>query len=92
MTVYLFSYSCSKRTNIFQIMNGHFLFANHVPKQVIESVHQLSIVVSNETIQRALQVNVWAILIILEERLKSQLFFISYDNMNFCKNVRNQRL
>ena len=53
MTICLLSYSCSKRTNIFQMMNGHFLFAKHVPKRAIESLHQLGIVVSNKTIQRA---------------------------------------
>lgn len=40
MTVCLFSYSCSKKTNIFQMINGHFLFANHVRKQAIKSLYQ----------------------------------------------------
>lgn len=33
------SYSCSKWTNFFQVLNGHYLFANHVPKCTIESLH-----------------------------------------------------
>ena len=92
MTVCLLSYFYSERTNIFQMMNGHFLFANYVAKRAIESLHQLGIVVSNETIWRALQVNAWAILTILEEWVKSQQFFIFYNNINFYENVRNQRL
>lgn len=70
-------------------MNDYFLFANYVPKQAIGSLHQLGIVVSNEIIQRAFQVNARAILTILEKRVKSQRFFIFYDNMNFYENIRN---
>ena len=36
--------------------------------------------------------NAWAILTMLEERVKSQRFFIFYDNINFYENVCNQRL
>lgn len=86
------SYSRSERTNLFQMMNGHFLFANHVPKRTIEFLYQMGLVVSNETIRRALQINARAILSMLDERIKNQQFFISYDNMNFYENVRDQRL
>lgn len=83
------SYSWSEKTNLFQMINGHFLFANHVPKRTIESRHQISLVVSNETIRRALQVNARAILSMLDKRIKNQQFFISYNNINFYENVRN---
>ncbi len=33
------SYSRSEQTNLFQVLNGHFLFANHVPKRAVESLH-----------------------------------------------------
>ena len=36
--------------------------------------------------------NAWAILTMLEEWVKSQRFFIPYNNMNFYKNVHDQRL
>lgn len=88
----LLSYSCSKRTNLFQMLNGHFLFANHVLKRALESLHQMGIVVSSETVCRALQVNAKAILSRFKERASSQRLFISYDNMNFYKKVQDQRL
>ncbi len=86
------SYSRSKRTNLFQILNRHYLFANHVPKRTMESLHQMGIVVSSETVWRALQVNAQAILSRLEKRAQSQYLFISYDNMNFYEKVCDQRL
>lgn len=74
------------------MLNGHFLFANHVPKRAIETLHQMGFVVSSKTICRALQVNAQAILSRLKERVQSQWLFILYDNMNFYKKVRDQRL
>ncbi len=88
----ILSYSRSKRTNLFLMLNGHYLFANHVRKRVIESLHQMGIIVSSETVWQALQVNAQAILSRLEERAQSQRLFLSYDNMNFYKKVRDQRL
>ncbi len=57
ISLYVFSYSCSKQTNLFQMLNGHYLFANHISKHAIESLHQMGIVVLNETVWQALQVN-----------------------------------
>ena len=88
----LLSYSRSEQTNLFQMLNGYFLFANHVPKRAVETLHQMGFVVSSNTICQTLQVNAQAILSRLKERAQSQRLFISYNNMNFYEKVRNERL
>ncbi len=86
------SYSQSEQTNPFQVLNGHFLFANHVPKRAVESFYQMVFVVLNETICRGFQVNMRAILSRLKERAQTQRFFISYNNINFYEKVKDQCL
>lgn len=71
---------------------GYFLFASNVPKRYVESLHQMGIIVSSETIWQVLNTNAVAILKNLQNCVQSKRFFISYDNMNFYKNVRDQRL
>lgn len=92
MTICLLSYSFNKKTNLFQIINEQFLYANYIFKKAIKSYHQIGLVVSIETIQRFLQINTWAILSMLKKRIKTQQFFLSYNNMNFYDYVYNQRL
>ena len=86
------SYSRSEQTNLFQMLNKHFLFANYVSKQAVETFHQMGFVVSSKTVCRTLQVNAQAISSRLKERMQSQQFFISYDNVNFYKKIRDQHL
>lgn len=74
------------------MLNGYFLFANHILKQVMESLHQMGLVVLSETICWALQVNAQAILSRLKECASSQQLFILYDNKNFYEKVQDQRL
>ena len=52
----------------------------------------MGVVVSSETICQALKTNADAILNNLQDRVQSERFFISYDNMNFYERVRDQRL
>ena len=47
---------------------------------------------SSEIICWGLQVNLQAILSRFEKRAQTQRFFISYDNINFYENIRDQRL
>ena len=54
------------------MLNGHYLFTNHLPKRVIESLHQMGIVISIVTGWQAFQVNAQAILSRLKERAQSQ--------------------
>lgn len=52
----------------------------------------MDIVIFNETIWQALQVNAQGILSKLKEWAWSQCLFILYDNINFYETVRDQRL
>ena len=54
-------YSCNKRSNLFQAVNGHLLFAHNILKQYIEIFHQLDIIVLYESIRRTLNANALAI-------------------------------
>lgn len=48
--------------------------------------------VSYEFLRHGLQSNAKAVIDLIIEKTQSQQFFISYNNMNFYENVRNQRL
>lgn len=67
----LLNYSRSQQTNLFQILNRHFLFANYVPKRTIETLHQMGFVVSNKTICQAFQVNTQVIFSRLKKHVQS---------------------
>lgn len=58
ISFYVLSYSCSKWINLFQMLNGYYLFAKHVPKHAIKSLYQMDIVILSETIWRVFQVNI----------------------------------
>ncbi len=85
-------YTQSKRSNIVQRVNTQFAFANNVPKQFVESFHQMSLLVSYKSLRRSLQANAKAVMEEILEKTQTRQFFISYDNMNFYENVRDQRI
>lgn len=75
-----------------QIVLGYFGFADNASKHTVEALHQLGLLVSYETIRRALKVNAVAIKELAKRRILEERFFISYDNMNFYEHIRDQRL
>lgn len=85
-------YARSERSNLVQRVNSQFAFANNVPKQFVESFHQMGILVSYESIRCGLQTNAKTIMDIIVDKTRSSRFFISYDNMNFYENARDQRI
>ena len=52
----------------------------------------MGIIVSYESIWRGLQVNAAAVMKEIVEKTRFNRFFISYNNMDFYKNVRDQQL
>ena len=92
MAICFLSYSSNKRTNLFQMMNRQFLSANHLSKRVIESLYQMDLIVSNKTISKVFRINIWAAPFIIKEWVKTQQFFIFYDNINFYEYVCDQHL
>lgn len=75
-----------------QKINTKFAFANNVSKQFMELFHQMSIFVSYESLCRSLQANAKAVIEAILEKTQTRWFFISYDNMNFYKNIHDQRI
>ncbi len=55
-------YAQSKRSNILQRVNTQFAFAKNVPKQFIESFHQIGLLVSYESFRRSLHANAKAVI------------------------------
>lgn len=43
-------YTCNKNINLLQVVNEYFGFAQNVPKQCIEVLYQMRVMVSGETI------------------------------------------
>lgn len=85
--LYMLSYLCGKQSNLLQVIVGHFLFTNNILKHCVESLHQIGRLISSETIWQALNTNAVAILKNVKDRVQSETFYISYDNMNFYENV-----
>ena len=88
----LLCYSRNERSNMFQKVIGHYAFSSNIPKQSVKSFHQMGIIVSYESIQCGLQVNAAAVMKEIVEKTRLHRFFISYDNMDFYENVRDQRI
>ncbi len=92
VSLLLLCYGQNERSNIFQRVIGHYVFFGNISKQSIESFHQIGIIVSYESIRRGLQVNATAVIEEIVEKTRFHRFFISYDNMDFYDNVRDQQL
>lgn len=88
----LLCYAQSEKSNIFQATAGHAAFAHNIPKRAVETFHQMGLLVSYESIRRALAANANAVEAELREKVQKYRFFISYDNMNFYEHVRDARI
>lgn len=75
-----------------QRVNIQFVFVNNVQKRCIELFHQLGLIVLYKSLRHSLQLNTKAVMDLIIEKMRSQQFFILYDNINFYENVRNQRI
>lgn len=71
---------------------GQFLFANNVLKYCVELLHQIGVVLFSKTICQALKTNADVILKNLHDHVQFKRFFISYNNINFYKNIYDQWL
>ena len=88
----MLSYARNMRSNILQIAMGYFAFANNSTKQMIEILHCLGMQVTYETIWQILQENADKTSALLQEKAWSRRSFVSFDNMNFQQNRRDQRM
>ncbi|WP_375449348.1 hypothetical protein [uncultured Nostoc sp.] len=88
----LLCYGRNERSNIFQRIIGHYAFSSNIPKRSVESFHQMGIIVSYKSIRCGLQVNAAAVMEEIVEKTRLHRFFISYDNMDFYENVRDQQI
>ena len=77
---------------MFQRVIGHYVFSGNILKRSVEFFYQMSIIVLYESIRRSLQVNAAAVMEEIVEKTRFHCFFISYDNIDFYENIRDQRL
>ena len=88
----LLCYARNERFNLFQRVIGYYAFSSNIAKRSIESLHQMHIIVSYESIWRGLQVNAQAVIKEILDKTRFHRFFILYDNINFYEYVRDQQL
>ncbi len=67
-------------------------FVYNIRKCVVENFYQMKILVSYESIRRALAANANVVEAKMREKVQTRRFFISYDNMNFYEHVRTARI
>lgn len=85
-------YAQSEHFNIIQKLNTQFAFTNNVPKRFVESFHQMSTLVLYESLRCGLQANAKAVIETILKKTQNHRFFISYENINFYKNIRDQQI
>lgn len=86
----LLYYGQNEHSNILQRVIGHYAFSGNISKRSVESFYQIGIIVSYESIRHSLQVNATAVIEEIIEKTRFHHFFISYDNIDFYKNVWDQ--
>lgn len=84
-------YGRSDRPNALQGLLGYFLFAMNTDKRCVEVLHRLGLSVAYETVIRAPRDNGEASHKKLLETVRQCRFFVCFDNVNFYRNVRDQR-
>ena len=84
-------YGRSDRSNALQGLLSYFLFAINTAKRCVEVLHRLGLSVAYETVIRALRDNGEASHRKLLESVRKRRFFVSIDNMNIYRNVRDLR-
>lgn len=88
----MLSYARSQKSNIYQIVKGHFTFIYKVAKRCIDVLHFTGLCVSYETICIALKENTKEVELKIRDMVWHNRFFISFNNMNFYKYTRDQHL
>lgn len=71
---------------------GYFLFASNTAKRCVEVLHRLGLSIAYETVISALRRNGEAAITKLHGEIRHRRSFVSFDNMNFFHNVRDQRM
>lgn len=84
----MLSYARNQRSNILQVTTGYFAYAENTTKRMVENLHRMSLLVTYETVRRALQANARAINEELKTKAWERRFFLSFDNMNFYEHRR----
>ena len=86
----MFCYGRSDRFNDLQNLLGNFLFAINAAKRCVKVLHRLGLSVTYETTIRALRYNGKTSHRKLLEDVRRSRFFVSFYNMNFHHNIRDQ--
>lgn len=73
------TYAGNERSNIIRV-GGQFAFASNVGKRFVEAFHQIGILLSYESVRKALQANVDAVKELIVERARMKRFLSSYGN------------
>ena len=71
---------------------GIFPIASNTAKRCVEVLHRLGLSVTYETVVSAPRRNGKASPKQLRKEIRHRRFFVSFDNMNFFRNVRDQRM
>lgn len=88
----MLSYAQNHQSNVLQMATGYFAYADNTSKRMVEILHRMGLLVTYETIRRALKENAKAISKQLEDKAWKSRFFLFYDNMNFYRHRRDERL
>lgn len=76
-----------------QKVNTQFVFAtNNILKKFVELFYQIGIFVLYKFLYCNLQARVKAIIKAILEKTQIRQFFILYNNINFCKNICDQKI
>ncbi len=73
-------------------MAGYFAYADNITKRVVDNLHCMGFLVTYETVRQVLQANSLAINKELQKKVWKWRFFLFFDNMNFYKHKKDQRL
>lgn len=90
--LYMLCYACSKQLYLFQAAIDYLLFMYNVFKQYIKIFYQLGIIVIYKSIRQSLNSNAFIVKKAFLNKTSKKRFFISYDNINFYKEAKDQKL
>ena len=85
-------YARNQQSNILQMATGYLAYADNVPKRTAETLHRMGLLVTSETVRRALSANAKAIRAETQEKAWNRRFSLSFNNMNFYEHRRDHRL
>lgn len=84
--------SRSEQSNVLQMTTGYFAYADNASKRMVEILHRMGLLVTYETVRRALNGNALAVSNELKDKAWNRGFFFSLDNMNFYEHWLDERL